>query len=341
MESLRPWIEAAKYLSAWDLLGTARTSRLWRKVTEAEEVWLELVERQSEGLITDEVRTVAGSPKRLYRALYTAPCLHYVAGPNLYRFPIPFRNLPIRETLAGSTVLTKASFLIRLPDSSIFACGGDHSSSSFFDYGLRCTYRLYPLTLTTQSLADLPTRRCYPCGLYYHGSVYIFGGSDYRNMLKTAVKYELAAGKWRELPEMLEARCSTTPCLQGCEVYLVGGVPATGAEAFNVNTERYRLLPISLGGVADSVTVVTNQELIIFTLKTVYTYALPDCSLVHSASIDSDNYVWSHTQPLIHHGEVWFYYWHRECLALFTLSSRKFRLLPALPYTQMTSKAVV
>lgn len=336
MESLRPWIEAVKYLSACDLLRTAFVSRMMRKVTESNEVWVELLESQSKGLITNDIRALFDSPKRLYQALYAmTPSLHCIIGANYTSFPIPFRNIPVRETLANRTDLTKSSFLIRLPDTSIFACGGDVHSDSFHDYGLRCVYRIHPLSLSIQQLEDLPAPRRYPCGLYYSASVYIFGGSDYDTMLKTAAKYDFATGKWRELPQMLEARCSTTPCRYNNEIYLIAGVPATGAEAFNITTERYRQLPIQLGGVADSVTVVISQELIVFTLRTVNIYALPDCSLVHSGSINSDDYVWSHTQPLVYKGQVWFYYWHRGCLADYNSISRVFSLHSALSYTQM------
>lgn len=337
MESLRPWIEAVKYLSAGDLLSTAFVSRMMRKVAESPEVWGELLESQSEGLISDITRALFDSPKRLYQALYTKPSLHCIIGANYTRFPIPFNNNQVRETLATRTALTKSSFLVRLPDNSLFACGGDVHSNNFYDYGLLCVYRIHPLSLSIQPLEDLPAPRRYPCGLYYSASVYIFGGSDYNTMLNTAAKYDFAKGKWRKLPQMLEARCSTTPCRYNNEIYLIGGVPATGAEAFNINTERYRLLPIPMGGEADSVTVVISQELIVFTLKNVRIYALPDCTLVHSSPINSDNYVWSHTQPLVYKGQVWFYYWHRECLANYNPISRTFSLHPALSYPQMST----
>ena len=337
MESLRPWIEAGKYLSAYDLLKTASVGRMMRKVAELNEVWEELLESQSEGLISDNIRALFDSRKRLFQALYTTPSLHCIIGANYTRFPIPFRRNPVRETLATPTDLTKSSFLIRLPDSSLFACGGDMHSEYFHDYGLRCVYRIHPLSLSVQQLEDLPAPRRYPCGLYYSASVYIFGGSDYKTMLKTAAKYDFATGKWRELPQMLEARCSTTPCRYHNEIYLIGGVPATGAEAFNINTERYRLLPIQMEGEADSVTVVISQELIVLTLRTARIYALPDCTLVRSGSINSDNYVWSHTQPFVYKGQVWFYYWHRECLADYDSTTRVFCLHPALSYTQMNT----
>ena len=338
MDSVRAWTLVAKYLDAPDLLNTSSVCRFLSRVTSSDEVWQELVDTRSEGLISP-TRSHYPTPKAMYRALYTSHAVPCIIHQVYTRYPVSSPNSPFKVTLPTSTELTKGSYLMFLPDSSLFACGGDRNSESFYDYGLKVVYRVYSLPLSVERLPDLPSPRRYPCGVYYRGRVYLFGGADNREMLNTAVKYDLFQTKWEGLGNMLEQRCSTTPCLYASSIYLVGGFPATGAEVYSILKDTYTLLPIQLNGSADCVSVIFNSDLVLFTLKKVRIYRLPDCSeLLHTQEINSDNYVWSHAQPLICQNQVWFYYWHRQCLGHFDYSDKVFSLQKAWSYAEMATR---
>jgi hypothetical protein len=318
---IRALLESMKWLPAADILQTGAVSTTWHSVAENEELWSCLLFDKSENLLLPTTLSIFLTSKALYRALYTYHHIAVVFHSKYAQFDLKAKSTNYIELLTPTTI-TRASYLLFLPDKSLFACGGDIRSTSYYDSGLTSAYRIAPIQWTVSVLSEMTQRRRYPGAYYYKGNVYVFGGSDESIYLSSAELFSISRNEWRNLPNAGERRNSFTPVMYKLEIYLVGGSKTDTVEAFHVQKLSYRKLPILLPGRVDCTCVVSASILTAFTMQRAFTFDLSTEEQRNVSSIMSHDYVWSNGQPLVYKGQVWFYYWHLETVVSFDFEGR-------------------
>ena len=314
-------LESLKWLSAEDLLQAAAVSQAWNAAAESEEVWDSILTAKSQGELLPPTLSLCPNSKELYRALYTQFYIPVVYHTKYAQFDIRSKRSTIQE-LSTQTRITRASYMLYLPDQSLFACGGDVLSHSYYDSGLRSAYRILPIQWTVMELTDMNGARRYPGAYYYKGCVYVFGGSDGTKYLNSAEQFSLSSNTWQDLPNCIVPRNSLTPVMHGLEIYLVGGSKTNIIEAFHVTKRTYRQLPLTLPGSVDCTCLLTGSSLTALTMQRALSIDLATEQVTSTVSIPSHDYVWSNAQPLCYKGEMWFYYWHFETVVSFDFGKR-------------------
>ena len=67
------------------------------------------------------------------------------------------------------------------------------------------------------------TRRSFPSASFAMSAIYVFGGYDGLNTLRTCEFYDLETRQWRTLPSMDTARSNAGSTVMGKNIYVVGG----------------------------------------------------------------------------------------------------------------------
>jgi len=319
--NFRVLLESLKWLPASDVLQAGAVARFWHSAAESEEVWSSLLFDRSEGLLEPATLNLFPTSKALFQALHTYHHIAVVCKSIYAQFNIQTKSTEYIE-LATPTTITRASYLLFLPDTSLFACGGDINSLSYYDSGLTSAYRILPIQWTVCALPAMACRRRYPGAYYYKGNVYVFGGSDETLYLASAELFAVARKEWRNLPDAQVGRNSFTPVRFGLEIYLVGGSKTNTIEAFHMEKRVYRSVPVQLPGRVDCTSVVSGSILHAFTMQQALTIDLVTEKIGGSRRIPSNGYVWSNGQPLIYKNQVWFYYWHVEAIVSYDFGAK-------------------
>lgn len=143
---------------------------------------------------------------------------------------------PIRRNL-----LAEGLRLVYIPDEDLaFLCGG---------LRLQARSAYYVTRTKTRQLPDMSARRSLH-GLCYAKSVQailVFGGEQLRErfeQLRSAEKFDLVDNEWKRIPDMLDTRADSQPCVAGGNVFLCGGNLSGSAEKLCLQTGQYHSLHI-------------------------------------------------------------------------------------------------
>ena len=333
---IRALLESLKWLPAADILQTGTVSKTWNSVAENEELWSCLLFDKSEDLLLSTTLSIFPTSKALYQALYTYHHIAVVFHSKYAQFDLKTKSTNYIELLITTTI-TRASYLLFLPDTSLFACGGDVRSTSYYDSGLTSAYRIAPIQWTVAVLSEMTQQRRFPGAYYYKGNVYVFGGANGSIDLSSAELLSVSRNEWRNLPNAGERRNSFTPVMHNLEIFLVGGSKTNTVEAFHVQKLAYRKLPILLPGKVDCTSVVLDSVLTAFTMQRAFEFNLGTEAQQKVTPILSHDYVWSNGQPLVYKGLAWFYYWHLETVISYDFNGR-FVKHPTFTFTSLESR---
>ena len=338
MTDIRVALEVCKWLSLHDLQCVSAVSSFWHTAAANEEVWLNLLATRCEGLLLPDTSRLAPTSCQLYRTLFTPATVPVLWGSCLAQFDVRTRQTSFLQ-LSTDTLITKASYIALLPDTSLFVCGGDIRSGSYYDEGLKCAYRVAPINLAVSRLADMQEARRYPDACYYTGSAYVFGGGHKNRYLDSSEVYTVKAGAWSVLPRMHCERTSCTPTIRNGVAFLVGGFPSATLEAFHFELNTFRVLQVTLYGKEDCVAIVLGDELFTFTHQEMRKIDIRTEKVTEVHGITANNDVWSPCQPQWALGAVWFYYWHRNTVVCYVVQTKEFEDISSFQLTEVERRA--
>lgn len=187
---------------------------------------------------------VEGAKEALQRFCKFAVQVPSGAGPRLAA--VKGHSLQVYNIKSGKQVtsqlpvaLTDGTVLAQLGVGLLAAGGRPATSAAFLSQGQAFT-----------ALANMNTSRGFP-GVFVNGeAAYLFGGFDHSKgfpdcFLKAAEKFTAQTRTWTSLPSMNFPRHMFTPCAYQREVLLAETcLEGNRMEAFNLDTESYRPLPV-------------------------------------------------------------------------------------------------
>ena len=182
-----------------------------------------------------------------------------------------------------------------LPNDCLFFCGG----------------RLDPVILdirakTLSKRQQSPEIRIQFGSLYFSDTVYAFGGArEIGTELKSAEKYNLLTDSWTAITaEMADARQYFNPVLHNVTVYIVGGCFSVTAEAFDIPTDTFSLLPFTLPAKFSTLCFVHDGELITVLRTLAHRWKIGSTQV--TVSLVWDNVVSSPVNPVMDGKYVFF-----------------------------------
>ena len=137
------------------------------------------------------------------------------------------------------------SVVAMLPDGSLFVSGGNAVSDAWG--------AAYHVTLAGQAsrLSNLLSPRGHHGVIAFQGSIFVFGGRYYGELLNDVEKLDLAAItsqepiSWQRLPYMPTERAFFQPCVSASLIFLCGG-GSNLVESFDPASQVYTQLPLVL-----------------------------------------------------------------------------------------------
>lgn len=164
-----------------------------------------------------------------------------------------------RVQLSRPLNLTNLSVSVVLPDGNIIYCGGKGSEER------QCVL----VNTTSGQITDLPSLtsgRSNPGIVYSDNFLYLFGGfqSGGDSKPKSGEKFALRTQVWTEFQDKMQSvRYQFSPCEYQRKIYLAGGWETTGVELFDIQTERFSALKLTLPKPFGTTALVNNNDLII------------------------------------------------------------------------------
>ena len=164
-----------------------------------------------------------------------------------------------KVVLSRALNLSNLTVSVILPDGNLIYCGGKG----------RDTKMCVLVDTESGRITDLPHLSS-PRGnagiVYCSEFVYLFGGFQPGSGedLSTAEKFSLHIQSWTPFREKMKSpRFQFSPCEYQRKVYLAGGWKAQGVEIFDIPTEKFSQLPLTLPKEFGTTAFVCNNELII------------------------------------------------------------------------------
>ena len=175
-----------------------------------------------------------------------------------------------RVELSCSLKLTYLSVSVFLPDGNLISCGGHNPPHE------RQVAHINTTSGEISFLPDMFAGRANAGIVYYENFLYAFGGfSPRREEHKSGEKYDIQGKEWK----MIEASMATqrhqfTPCIYERVIYLPGGWTTNTVETFEIATESFSVLSLTLPNAFPAVSLVYNGELVIFQGRRLIRWAL-------------------------------------------------------------------
>ena len=165
----------------------------------------------------------------------TAP-LSFVSANALRTFSLQsgtWSALPLSQEIG----LSKHSSLVVFDQAKLFVCGNNPATA------LNCLITCS--SGAVQPLPDTLRARNLPGLAVVQKSTYIFGGKDERGIVINVCE-KRRERDWTQLPHSGFKRWGFNPCVAGSKIYLLGGEPQSGSEAFDTASQTFTKLQLEL-----------------------------------------------------------------------------------------------
>lgn len=155
--------------------------------------------------------------------------------------------------------LSNLTVSVVLPDANIIYCGGKGTSER------QCVH----VNTASGQVMDLPSLtsgRSNPGIVYSEEFVYLFGGfqSGGNTKLTSGEKLALRTQTWTEFRDKMQTvRYQFSPCEHQRKIYLAGGWDTQGVEIFDIQTERFSALKMTLPKPFGTTAIAHNNDLLI------------------------------------------------------------------------------
>ena len=204
-----------------------------------------------------------------------------------------------------------------LEDGRVFCCGGNGMREAWM-IGVGGTVERQP-AMNGARCKHTSARQSHGL-IAFVKAVYVFGGTNSVNGLKTCEKLPLGTTQWRTLPNMNEARSYFNPCLFGHLIYLCGysGYPSTHTmEAFAPQTDTFLPVPLTLPGTLSCCLYVHNDLLVVHQYCYIVKFAVEGGQLVKRSEVESQEVEKAqNSQPVVAGGVVYMV-WADKCVRFF------------------------
>ena len=142
--------------------------------------------------------------------------------------------LPLSQEIG----LSKHSSLVVYDQTKLFVCGNNPGSK------LNCLITCS--SGAVQPLPDTIRARNLPGLAVAQKSIYIFGGKDERGIVINVCE-KRRERDWTQLPNSGYKRWGFNPCVHTSKIYLLGGEPQSGSEAFDLPSQTFSKLQLEIG----------------------------------------------------------------------------------------------
>lgn len=180
--------------------------------------------------------------------------------------------------LSQEVRLSKHSSLVVFDQAKLFACGNNPATT------LNCL--LTCSSGAVQPLPDTLRARNLPGLAVVQKNTYIFGGKDERGIVINVCE-KRRDRDWTQLPNSSFKRWGFNPCVNGSKIYLLGGEPQSGSEAFDIPSQTFGKLQLEMPKGFSS-TVTMEREILILTNSEVKRWTVgSDQGEIRSTRVDT------------------------------------------------------
>ena len=293
----RELIEVLKFCEPKDLLTSCSLVCIqWNTLSQSDEVWYQAIEDSDTPI--NSVETTA----RNYYKTHCIPVYPILTAQKLHFYSLSDGTISEHQ-LQPTVDINHTSAWVLLPGKFVMCAGGEQSAKA---------YLIEPLHYTALALPDMSQVRGWFAMLYYHKSVYVFGGF-YSPWLftKRCERFERCSHQWKPLPDMSAVRSSFNACRWRDIVFVAGGWQNPEVEYMNLQTEVFQTLGIRMTPTCRTLCCVVGDQLMIIQDRTIIWWDIVNSCQASTESVRDQprSYIWTNTPPVEYKGQLFFLVW--------------------------------
>ena len=196
---------------------------------------------------------------------------------------------PITDTPALASVMSSTMLL---PTGTIFLTGKEHPVSA-------TALEVDTATGKLTRLLDMQSKR-FGHGVAFDGSsVYVFGGTGAKQLIKKCEAFGLESRQWRKLADMAAARDFFNPCLCAEFIYIFGGRGTNSCEKYSIAANIFTPLSIKVPVDGHCSSVLSGNSIVIIQSKHIARWRIDAAQVDRGWKEGPAGTCWGNTNPVL------------------------------------------